>query len=62
MDESLREQWDHLCVKTLRLDSQQYLVVGRVVSQCVSKMFKCLLVNTELGKKQTRELHRGRWR
>ena len=41
---------------------QDGLVVGRVVSQCVSKMFKCLLVNAELGKKQTRELHQGRWR
>ena len=49
-------------MKVLGFDSQQYLVVGRVVSQCVSKMFKCLLVNAELGKKQTRELHQGRWR
>lgn len=32
--------------------SLPYLVVGGVICQCISKMFKCLLVHTKLGEKQ----------
>ena len=46
-------------MKALGFDSLQYLVVGGVVSQCISKMFKCLLVNAELGKKQKPENYTG---
>ena len=37
--------------RALGFDSLQYLVVGRVVSQCVSKVFECLLVNAKLEEK-----------
>ena len=48
--------------RALGFDSLQYLVVGRVVSQCVSKVFECLLVNAKLEEKaKQRILSLGRW-
>lgn len=38
-------------MKALGFESLWYLVVGRVVSQCIPKVFKCLLVNAKLGEK-----------
>lgn len=46
-------------MKARGLDSLQYLVVGRVVSQCISKVFKCLLVNAELGEKVNQRITLG---
>lgn len=46
-------------MKALGFDSLRYLVVGRVISQCISKVFKCLLVNAELGEKANQRITSG---